>query len=270
MRFSPFVTMLLLMLGLMACGIMLPALGFSQHATVLVCLWALVFMLTLIVMGVTRISMQFFGPAFCHGRRHVSDEHPPKIALTFDDGPDIAATPALLKLLAEHHIHATFFCVGQAVRQHPELARQMIEAGHQVENHTDTHAWSLNFALNKRWRQELHAANEAIEQATGQRPRYMRPPMGLTNPHLYTELRKTNLLMVGWDVRSFDTLGKPVAKVIDRVVKQTRPGSIILLHDGKQDPARVCEITQGIINALNNKGFSFVTVDEMRSGHDSK
>lgn len=263
MRFSPFLITLLVMLSLLAVGKLLPYAGFTHDASRMVYIWATMFTLSLIVMGVTRIGMQFFGPVFCHGRRRVSKEHRPTVALTFDDGPDAVATPALLKLLAEYDVKATFFCVGKHVRKHPEIAKQMVEQGHQVQNHTDTHAWSLNFALGLAWRRELSEAQNAIEEATGRRPRFMRPPMGLTNPHLHTELHKLDLLMVGWDVRSFDTLGKSASKVIARVVSRTRPGSVVLLHDGQQDADRVCEIARGVIETLRNKGFSFMTIGEM-------
>ena len=273
MRFTPFLLTIVITGCLYAVDMALPAFGITRSSYSL-SLWASCFLLTIMAMGVTRIGMQFFGPAFCHGSRQVSQDqvsqdHPPTVALTFDDGPDPAVTPALLALLAEHEIKATFFCIGSAVRKHPELTRQIIERGHQVQNHTDTHHWSVNFAFEKRWERELQGANEAIEAATGRRPCLMRPPLGLTNPHLHSVLRKLDLALVGWDVRSFDTLGKPVAKVIYRVVNRTRPGSVVLLHDGKQDVERVCAITRGVVESLKAKGFLFVTAGEMMGEGES-
>lgn len=267
MRFTPFILTLMFCVALLLLSWLLRALDFNPELTRMVSLWSILFLLAMLTMGVTRIGMQFFGPAFCHGSRKISQDLPPIVALTFDDGPDAAATPALLALLAGHQIKATFFCTGSAVRAHPAIARAIIEQGHLLENHTDSHHWSVNFANASRWRRELHEASHVIEEATGHRPTLMRPPLGLTNPHLHKVLRELKLTLVGWDVRSFDTLGKPVSKVIARVTSRTRPGSIVLLHDGKhngnQDAARVCAIADGVIHSLKNKGFSFVRIDEM-------
>jgi peptidoglycan/xylan/chitin deacetylase (PgdA/CDA1 family) len=213
--------------------------------------------LTIIGCGIGFLAMQFFGPVILRGRPGAM-----RVALTFDDGPDPAVTPALLELLQREKIPAAFFCIGKNVEAHPQLARQIVTQGHLVENHTHNHAWNTPLMRTNALLEEISTAQTIITQTTGIPPRYMRPPVGHTNPHYPRVLKKLGLRLVGWDVRSMDTIW-PADKVIQRVLSQTRDGSIILLHDGNRDSQQVIQIVSEIIQGLRNRGFEFARLDEL-------
>lgn len=217
--------------------------------------WAIY--LPVFILGIASIRMQFFCRAICRGRPGRM-----RVALTFDDGPDPAATPALLDLLEREHIEATFFCIGKNVAAYPQLANRIAEGGHLLANHTYRHPWWIGLMFSPGLTREMARTQQAIQQAAGLTPRYMRPPMGMTNPHYFRALRKTGLTVVGWDVRSFDTVGTPQAAV-DRIVRRTRDGSIILLHDGGVSPTRVVEIVSAAISQLRSRGFEFERLDRL-------
>ena len=136
--------------------------------------------LILIGLGVKIPQLRFFGPYVCRGansRRCV--------ALTFDDGPDPRSTPLLLELLRGTGQPAAFFCVGQRVAAHPELAARIVREGHLLENHSYTHSDTTNLFTVARLRAELEQTQAAIRQAAGVAPRCFRPPMGLSNPRVF-------------------------------------------------------------------------------------
>lgn len=235
------------------------AIGLSLHGAArlwaFTAFWAVY--LTIVGCGIAFIQMQFFGPAICRG-----DPGRMRVALTFDDGPDHAATPALLDLLAREKISAAFFCIGKNVAAHPELAARIVAEGHLIGNHTFNHSWWTAFLGKRGLTAEIERTQMEITSATGTTPRYMRPPVGLTNPHYNGVLKKLGLQMAGWHVRSMDTR-RPAKEVIERVLKKTRNGSIILLHDGGRGAAHAVEITTEIIRGLRARGFEFERVDRM-------
>jgi len=213
--------------------------------------------LILFTIGVFCIQAQFFTRAVCRGI-------PGKmcVALTFDDGPDPKATPAILELLAREKIAAAFFCIGKNVAAHPQLAARLAAEGHLLANHTFHHAWWTNFLRRRGLMDEMMQTQAAIQQAAGVTPLYMRPPIGLTNPHYAGALRQAGLTLVGWNVRSLDTILSTKA-VIRRVVRHTRDGSIILLHDGGTSPERIVEIVGTVIGELRLRGFGFERLDRL-------
>jgi peptidoglycan/xylan/chitin deacetylase (PgdA/CDA1 family) len=213
--------------------------------------------LTIVGCGIGFIQMKFFGPAILKAKPNGM-----QIALTFDDGPDPAATPALLDLLKSENISATFFCIGKNVAAHPELAARIVAEGHLIGNHTYHHAWWTPLLMHRQLLAELKLAQQAIQSATGTTPIYMRPPVGHTNPHYAGVLKKLNMQMIGWDVRSMDTRW-PAEKVIARVLRQTHPGSIILLHDGLSTPERIHQIIPPLIHTLRSRGFQFTRLDRL-------
>jgi peptidoglycan/xylan/chitin deacetylase (PgdA/CDA1 family) len=207
--------------------------------------------------GMANIRMQFYGPAICRG---IAGKM--RVALTFDDGPDPEATPRLLDLLGREKIAATFFCVGKYVEAYPEIAARIAAEGHLIENHTYRHPWWISCIWGKRLVYEMSRTQEAIQKAAGVTPRYMRSPAGLTNPFFPSVLRRLGLTLVGWDVRTFDTIGS-TRRVADRISRHTRDGSIVLLHDGGSSPERVVEIVGAAIADLRSRGFGFARLDRM-------
>jgi len=156
----------------------------------------------------------------------------PAVALTIDDGPDPEVTPAVLGLLAAHGAHATFFCVGERVRRHPELARAIRAAGHELANHTEHHSMRFSLFGPRAVAAEVRQAQETLRAVTGETSRFFRAPAGLRNPFLEGVLARENLRLVSWTRRGFDTVTRDPARVLTRLLRRLEGGDILLLHDG--------------------------------------
>lgn len=213
--------------------------------------------LVIFILGVSILKLNFFVKATCRG-----DATAKRVALTFDDGPDPAATPNLLKVLKRHEIKAAFFPIGTKTRDYPEIIKQIDQEGHILGNHSFRHAWWTNFLISGALDREIRMAQEAIEAAIGKVPAYFRPPMGLTNPHLSRGLKKHGLSVVGWDVRSFD-IRTSTEKVIKRVLKKIRNGSIILLHDTGRAPADLARLTDELVTEIKARKYTFSELEEL-------
>jgi len=207
--------------------------------------------------GIFLIRMNFFCRAISRGHSGQM-----KVALTFDDGPDPRSTPQLLDWLKNEQISAAFFCIGKNVATHPELAARIVTEGHLVGNHSHRHPWFISMLWNPWLTRELTRAQDAIENATGVRPRFFRPPSGTTGPHLARALRNTGLTLLGWNVRSLDTIGTPDA-AIDRILRLASDGSIIVLHDGNAETDRLLEIVSSAVRELRLRGYSFERLDRL-------
>jgi len=233
------------------------ALLLNEPARVIVIATLAVVYWTVFSIGMASIRMQYFAKAVCRGTTGQK-----RVALTFDDGPNPAATPALLDLLKAEQIAATFFCIGKHAGAHPQLAARIVAEGHLLGNHSYHHAWTMMFNRSPGLIREMSLAQNAIQQATGTTPAYFRPPIGLTNPHFTRALRALNLTMIGWDIRPMDT-ARPAQTVIDYVLKHARDGSIILLHDGGVKAEHVTHIVSTLVRELRSRGYSFERVDRL-------
>jgi peptidoglycan/xylan/chitin deacetylase (PgdA/CDA1 family) len=190
-----------------------------------------------------------------------------QIALTYDDGPNHPHTLRLLEVLAKHGVHATFFLIGRYVQQHPEIVREIVQAGHVIGNHTHTHPL-LIFKSEAEIRQELSQCRSALQDAIGQHSNLFRPPFGGRRPAVLRVARGLGLEPVMWNVTGYDW-NAPPAEVIERkVAKQIRGGDVILLHDGghKQmgaDRAQTVIATDHLIARCKSEGYEFVTISQM-------
>lgn len=171
-------------------------------------------------------SSQLFGPTI----RHTDD--PATVALTFDDGPNPAATPYILDALDKHGAGGSFFQIGEYVRKFPGLVEDVLRRGHTIGNHTDTHP-RLIFLSPERIAQELEGCLIAFQSATGCGTRWMRPPYGYRGPQLQSALRKQDprIRVVMWSVSGRDWKRQPPQRLINRL-RQVKGGDIVLLHDG--------------------------------------
>jgi peptidoglycan-N-acetylglucosamine deacetylase len=171
------------------------------------------------------------------GRTLIAGADPREVALTFDDGPNDAATPQLLEVLAKHNARATFFNMGSFVRQRPELAREVVAAGHLLGNHTMSHP-KLSVTPAARVRQELADCNAVLEDITGAAIRFFRPPFGARRPMVLRAARELGLTPVTWNVTGYDwnPIGADniLAKLDAGILRNRRRGcgSNLLLHDG--------------------------------------
>lgn len=180
----------------------------------------------------------------------------PKVALTFDDGPNPEWTPALLKGLEERGVKATFFLIGKNAEENKALVEQMEQAGHLIGNHTYSHVEIAKLSDEQAY-EEIEQANEVLQAITGKRPEYMRPPFGSWQKELE---KKVGMFPVLWTVDPLDWTTKDVTQIVNKVVTQTKENDIILMHDCYQSSV---EAALQIIDILSKAGYEFVTVDEL-------
>lgn len=154
------------------------------------------------------------------------------VALTFDDGPDPAITPRVLALLDEYGAKATFFCIGQRVEQHADLAREIVQRGHAIENHSQRHLHHFSFLGLRGLANEIERAQEIIATVAGERPRFFRAPAGLRSPLLDPVLTRLDLRLASWTRRGFDTVTHNPDSVFARLTRNATGGDILVLHDG--------------------------------------
>ena len=155
---------------------------------------------------------------------------PGGVALTFDDGPDADGTPAVLQTLADLGWRATFFMLASQVRRHPDIARLVVEAGHEVGVHGTIHR---NHLIRTPWaiRRDLRLATRQIAEATGVRPRWFRPPYGILTAGTLWAARDLDLVPVLWTAWGKDWRGGPPDRVAAEVMRTLRDGGTVLLHD---------------------------------------
>jgi peptidoglycan/xylan/chitin deacetylase (PgdA/CDA1 family) len=205
---------------------------------------------------------QWYGQTFTglpSGSRH--------IALTYDDGPNDPHTLRLLEVLAKHNVHATFFLIGRYLQQRPDIAREIVQAGHVVGNHTHTHPL-LIFKSEAEIRQQLSQCRSALQDAVGQHSNLFRPPFGGRRPAVLRIARELGLEPVMWNVTGYDWNAPPAAAIERKVAKQIRGGDVILLHDGGHqqmgtDRAQTVIATDHLIARYKAEGYQFVPVPYM-------
>jgi peptidoglycan/xylan/chitin deacetylase (PgdA/CDA1 family) len=193
-----------------------------------------------------------------------------QIALTFDDGPNDLHTLRLLEVLARHGVHATFFLIGRYVRQRPEIAREIVKAGHVVGNHTFTHP-PLIFKSETEIRRQLSECRSALQDAIGEHSNLFRPPFGGRRPAVLRVARELGLEPVMWNVTGYDWNAPPAEMIERKVARQIRGGDVILLHDGghKQmgaDRSNSVTATDHLIARYKSEGYEFLAVPQMMSG----
>jgi peptidoglycan/xylan/chitin deacetylase (PgdA/CDA1 family) len=195
------------------------------------------------------------------------DSGPPTIYLTYDDGPNPAATPALLDALAKEDVHATFFLIEEHITEETApIVRRMAAEGHAIGLHSNTRA--KMFYRADRLAARLTAFAERIERLTGQPPcRAFRPHAGNRSTEMLEGLRRIDYQLVGWGFMlwDFDFFRPRSLRIVPRLVKNASPGDIIVIHDGhhknpRADRRYAIEVTTALIPALRAKGFAFGTI----------
>lgn len=178
------------------------------------------------------------------------------IALTFDDGPHKTWTPALLDGLKERGVKATFFLMGENIPGNEEIVKRIQSEGHLIGNHSYRHIQLTRAGMEEAC-QAFERTGQMIEELTGARPQYVRPPYGDWNEELEC---RTNLTTVLWNVDSMDWSYQNRNRIVSKVCREVEDGDIILMHDIFQSSQ---EAALDIIDRLLAEGWQFVTVDEL-------
>ncbi len=183
------------------------------------------------------------------------------IALTFDDGPS-GRTAAILRVLARHHAHATFFVVGRATRGMEPVLRHIAATGNELADHTYSHADLLALHARAR-RSQLQWTRGLVWRATGIQARFFRPPYGATGPAVNRLGRSLGLIPVLWSVDSRDWQQPGTKAIVQRVLAHVQPGAIVLMHDGGGDRRETLRALPSILRALQRRDFQVVTLSRM-------
>ena len=193
-----------------------------------------------------------------------------RLALTYDDGPNDPYTSQLLDVLAKHGAKATFFLIGQFVKQRPDIVRRVVEAGHSVGNHTWNHP-NLIFCSAAETRRQISETQKAIEEACGIRSTLFRPPFGGRRPGTFAVARELGLTPIMWGVTCYDWSAISNESIERKAREQIRGGDVILLHDGGHkgfgtDRSHTVKATANLLREYSEQGYKFVSVPEMMTG----
>lgn len=193
-----------------------------------------------------------------------------QIAFTFDDGPDPRYTPELLDLLRDNDVKATFFVLGSKAEKHPDLIKRIHAEGHQIGIHNYTHTPNWVMTPWKVKRKQVDRSAEIVEQITGERPNYYRPPWGILNMGDFIFLRKAYRIIL-WSVMAWDWNRKVGSDRLRNILlKNIKPGSIILLHDSGDTPGADEDapkyMLQGlaeVFEEIREKEYKCVRIDQL-------
>ncbi|WAH42533.1 polysaccharide deacetylase family protein [Alicyclobacillus fastidiosus] len=184
---------------------------------------------------------------------------PKRIALTFDDGPDLQYTPEILEILDAYGVQSSFFCIGSQVQKFPNVLRRMVRDGHVVANHSWDHPY-LTKESKSSVRMQLEQTSDIIEETVGLRPRLFRPPYGDINETLSTQVHSLGYDIVLWDVDSVDWSGISGPSILSNVLPPLKADSI-LLHHCAGNVSGTVDALPYLIEVAKAIRYQFVTID---------
>lgn len=205
---------------------------------------------------------QIFGP--CQSRLTRANA-PGRVAVTFDDGPDPEVTPAVLEILEDRGVVATFFPIGRRAAAHPSLVERITATGHTLGNHSWNHSPGFFFHSTRRLAEEIDRSQELLEILGGERPTHFRAPAGIRGPFLQPMLKRRNLVLTAWSRRGYDTTDTHSTRVLARLTRRLGPGDILLLHDGSSARASdgravVLNVLPRLLDAIEARGLTPTTL----------
>lgn len=203
--------------------------------------------------GSASVRSGFYLPAVCSFETEGS-----VMALTFDDGPDRQITPLILDILKKNNVKALFFCIGEKASREKDLVKRIVDEGHAIGNHSHTHHVFFDLFSRKRILAELDKNERILEEISGRKIKMFRPPYGVTNPTVAWAVKKGGYQVIGWSVRSKDTVIREDELLFKRLANNLGKGRIFLFHDTMPITARVLE---GFINFARDKKYSFERLD---------
>ncbi len=181
-----------------------------------------------------------------------------EVWLTIDDGPHPESTPAFLDLLDQYGAKATFFVIGRQVEAHRMLCREILRRGHGIENHSASHPSALWWVLPPFLvRREILSASDSLRAATGQRPRFFRPPVGMCSSGVHPAANEVGLKVVGWSAAGSDGCPRAPSAIVQSIFSQLSPGAIVLLHEGDRSRQRIMTLSL-LLKSLHQEGYQCV------------
>jgi peptidoglycan/xylan/chitin deacetylase (PgdA/CDA1 family) len=214
--------------ALLAFAFLAPCLAFYLVRTNLIIALAPIFLSHLLLLYATlAANCQWWGPVI--GSFQTTE---PEVWLTIDDGPSPAHTAAMLDILDRFQARATFFVIGTRAEKYPHLLTEILSRGHEIANHTYTHPSGSFWAAGPaRVAAEIDLCGGMLRAGPDRPARFFRAPAGLKNLFVHPELERRRLALIGWTVRGLDTVRRDPALVAARILRKTKPGAIVLLHE---------------------------------------
>ena len=185
-----------------------------------------------------------------------------RIALTFDDGPSRRNTEEILSILREYGVSATFFVIGENAAKDPERIRMIFDAGHEIGNHTYTHAYISKISEDA-LRREIQKTEDVLQEITGERPKVFRPPGGYYNDASLQIVEDMGYRSVLWSLDTRDWSMPKCGTIVSKVEKNVAGGDIILFHDLEDKRLATPAALRQILPFLVENGYEFVTISEM-------
>jgi peptidoglycan/xylan/chitin deacetylase (PgdA/CDA1 family) len=213
--------------------------------------------------GIFRPASSVLYPTIWHGPRDR-----PRVALTFDDGPDPQVTPSILDALGDAGARATFFAIGRHLEKHRDVAARALREGHELGNHSWMHSYFQNFYRTRRQRMDVDRSTRLIQELSGStvEPLY-RSPVGLKSPAIARVAHARSLKVIAWSLHSRDTFTRDPEKVAALVLSRITPGDIVLMHDGHEREGThrtvAAAALPSILRGLRERGLSSVSVSEL-------
>lgn len=207
----------------------------------------------IIFYGCYYINSQFFLKVIC-----CSNTDKKQIAISFDDGPSINFTPEILQVLSENNVKAAFFCIGECINGNENILKKLHEDGHIIGNHSYSHHFWFDLFSSKKILADIRQMDFKMAQVTGLKPKFFRPPYGVTNPNLRNAILKGGYIPIGWNVRSMDSVINDKEKLLKKVSRSLKPGCIILFHDTSK---ATLEILPQFIQETIMNGYDIVRLD---------
>lgn len=212
-------------------------------------------------LGIFHPRVPLFGPITWHGRRDLK-----RVALSFDDGPHPLFTPQVAEALATAGAKATFFCVGQHLEAHPEIARALLGEGHELANHTFTHGVGADLFLQSRLQRDIERCQQSLAKFLPVPTKLYRPAVGIRNPVVHGAARALGLTVVTWADAARDGAFPFTERRARDLAARARAGDILALHDGALNGGQVFKREATVrhlpvlLAALRERGFEIGTV----------
>lgn len=208
-----------------------------------------------LTLGITLPNRQYFVRTYTKLRT-------PEVLLTFDDGPNSELTPKVLDTLKKHEVKALFFVIGERATETPELIKRILSEGHQIGNHTQSHNVFFATLGQDKVDREIGICDNSLIELGVHPGNYFRPPIGYTNPRIARSIYKYEKKVIGWSLRSYDSVIKEEPKLLQRLNSKIKPGQIVLLHDNLPHTVAILD---AFISESKKNGIKFANPSVLKT-----